>query len=695
MHLVGVALAALASLGASESLRRLDTSLTILSNNDLQASASTEVVIVTDAKLYKDAPDVCAKLGEQLWRPAAARGPAFAEYLQYEGRANASSSFWAAASAGVNAVDMAGRRHRGPAHARFPGLCTNSAPFSTQSSQDTSARWQISVDVNNQTLTGFRDRLSFRFLGIRYAAQPQRFTYSTLFRGSGEAASALEYGSQCAQGTDTGTEDCLFLNVWTPYLPNPNSAAPPKGTLRPVAFWIHGGAFTGGTANDATFDGGNMASRGDMVVVAINYRLSTLGFLALRDGKTNGNFGLADQITALEWVREHIHALGGDKNRITVFGQSAGAASVRALLASPKAEGKFAGAIMLSNLGGINYGTTYSRYYTIDEQVAVAADAILAATNCTQDQVDCLRALPPHALTGLANPARFLVVDGTYLTTPELRLTGGGGGPPSNVSLMMGITRDDGAPFIGYPSSNNDTTSLNQSAYLASHGFPSLPPTTLDKLFPVLPTTGNATLDLFTSAARVATDGIFRCIDQATVYSSIQSGGGRFPSVYYYEFNRTYQPAGWPDLDVCSPAYNKKTSKTHPHGDPVHTPYLRCHSGELYYVFGNLARQGLPVRDEGDLPFEQFVLDSFVSFMRSGGDPNPDLGWLRARGYGNTLRLVVEGNVDGEGRWKPSTRGRGRVRVLDWPRSVTVRGFTEGEQCRALGLPLDYYERAR
>ncbi|KAK4239846.1 Alpha/Beta hydrolase protein [Achaetomium macrosporum] len=677
MQLIGVALAALASLAASESLRRLDTSLTILANNDLQASDSTEAVILTDAKLYKDAPGVCAKLGEELWRPAPRKGSgrrdtatlAFSDYLKYEGRANASSNFWAASSSSSNAVDISGRYNRGPANARLPGLCTNSAPFSTGSSQDTGSRWQISLDVNNQTLTGFRDRLSFRFLGIRYASQPQRFTYSTPFKGCGEAASALEYGSQCAQGADTGTEDCLFLNVWTPYLPNPNSA-PAKGTLRPVAFWIHGGAFTGGTANDATFDGGNMASRGDMVVVAINYRLSTLGFLALQDGKTNGNFGLADQITALEWVRDNIHNFGGDKDRVTIFGQSAGAASVRALLASPRAEGKFSSAIMLSNLGGINYGTTYSRYYTIDEEVAVAANPILAATNCTHapSHVDCLRSLPAHTLTQLSNPARFLVVDGTYLTTRELPLTG----PRSPVNLMMGITRDDGAPFLSFP---HNTT--NQSAYLASQGF-SVPPA---HLFPVIPATGNQTLDLYTSSSRLATDGIFRCIDQATTHAGVNSG--RFPSIYYYEFNRTYQTTGWPGTDVCEP----RATNSHPQGDPLNTSYLRCHSGELYYVFGNLHRQGRPMRDAGDLPFEQFVLDSFVAFMRRG-DPNPDRGYLRARGYGNTLALVERAGTE----WRPSTRARKTVRILDWPRSVDS-GFREVEQCLALGLGLDYYEK--
>lgn len=488
-----------------------------------------------------------------------------------------------------------------------------------------------------------------------------------MFRGSGEAASALSYGSQCVQGSEVGSEDCLFLNIWTPYLPNPNQP-PSKRTLRPVAFWIHGGAFTGGTANDATFDGGNMASRGDVVVVAINYRLSTLGFLALRDGVTNGNFGLADQITALDWVRAHIHHFGGDPDRITVFGQSAGAASVRALLASPKAAGKFAGAIMLSNLGGLHYGTTYSRYYTIDEQVSVAANAVLEATNCTDaaSKVDCLRAVPAHMLTGLSDPPRYLVVDGTYLTTRELHLGGGGAGGPGMqyppVPLMMGITRDDGAPFISFP--DNGTTAADWADYLAARGLP-IPPA---HLFPIVPgPAGNQTLDVFVAAARLATDAIFRCVGQATVHAGLTSG--RLGSaIYYYEFDRTYQPGGWPELDVCEPESSLSRS-----------PYLRCHSGELYYVFGTLRRMGRPPRDGGDLPFARFVLDSFVSFIRSG-DPNPEPGYLRAR----------PGGYHGGGRWLPSTRNKLTMRVLDWPRS-RQEGFRDLEQCEALGLGLDYY----
>ena len=181
----------------------------------------------------------------------------------------------------------------------------------------------------------YRDLLTFRFWGIRYAPQPKRFTYSTLYHGSG-SASALVPGSECVQTTDVGSEDCLFLNVWTPYLPASGATAP-KNSLKAVMFWIHGGAFTGGTGSDATNDGGNLAARGDVVVVNINYRLSTLEFLALNDGVTKGNFGLADMITALKWTNENIRAFGGDPSRITIFGQSAGVAATRALLASPPA----------------------------------------------------------------------------------------------------------------------------------------------------------------------------------------------------------------------------------------------------------------------------------------------------------------------------------------------------------------------
>jgi hypothetical protein len=108
--------------------------------------------------------NVCAKLGEQLWRPRSGKGKRkrdtaalpFADYLQYDGTANASSKFWVSADSGSNSVDISGRYGKAStaSNSRLPDFCTNTAPFSTQSSQDTSAKWQISLDVNGQTLTG-------------------------------------------------------------------------------------------------------------------------------------------------------------------------------------------------------------------------------------------------------------------------------------------------------------------------------------------------------------------------------------------------------------------------------------------------------------------------------------------------------------------------------------------------------------
>ena len=138
--------------------------------------------------------------------------------------------------------------------------------------------------------------------------------------------------------------------------------------------------------------------------------LSTLGFLALEDGKTNGNFGIADQILALDWVRQYIAAFGGDPSRITIFGQSAGAGSVRAMLGSEETIGKFAGAIPMSNLAGSDYATTYSLYYTIPEEVSVAVDPILEEIGCSttsaEEALTCLKNYDAYSLVTLNNVAR-------------------------------------------------------------------------------------------------------------------------------------------------------------------------------------------------------------------------------------------------------------------------------------------------
>jgi para-nitrobenzyl esterase len=144
-------------------------------------------------------------------------------------------------------------------------------------------------------------------------------------------------------------EDCLFLNIWTSGLDN---------THRPVMVWIHGGAFNIGSGSQPTYEGSNLAARGNVVVVTINYRLGELGFMRLKEvtgGKipSTGNEGLLDQIAALAWVRDNIAAFGGDPDNVTIFGESAGGMSIGCLLAMPAARGLFHKAILESSVGSM------------------------------------------------------------------------------------------------------------------------------------------------------------------------------------------------------------------------------------------------------------------------------------------------------------------------------------------------------
>jgi para-nitrobenzyl esterase len=147
------------------------------------------------------------------------------------------------------------------------------------------------------------------------------------------------------QGTpEEQSEDCLHLNVWTPACDD---------GARPVMVWIHGGAFVTGSGSGAFYRGDKLAARGDVVVVTINYRLGALGFLAHPDlldeeSGASGNWGLLDQVAALEWVQANIASFGGDPSNVTIFGESAGSMSVSCLVGAPSTQGLFRRAIAQS-----------------------------------------------------------------------------------------------------------------------------------------------------------------------------------------------------------------------------------------------------------------------------------------------------------------------------------------------------------
>jgi para-nitrobenzyl esterase len=195
------------------------------------------------------------------------------------------------------------------------------------------------------------------FLGLPYAAPPVgalRFMPPQPPADWTGVRPALDMGPACPQLVDfdptenseaVQSEDCLSLNIWTPRVDHGR---------RPVMLFIHGGAFVVGASRNTFYDGAQLAARGDVVVVTINYRLGAWGFLDLSflDPRyaDSANVGLLDQLAALGWVRANIDRFGGDPDNITLFGESAGAASIGDLLAIPAAKGLFAKAILESGL---------------------------------------------------------------------------------------------------------------------------------------------------------------------------------------------------------------------------------------------------------------------------------------------------------------------------------------------------------
>lgn len=195
------------------------------------------------------------------------------------------------------------------------------------------------------------------------------------------------------------SEDCLYLNIWMPMGAKP-------GDNLPVAFWIHGGAFMTGYSYEMEYDGAAYCARG-IILVTIAYRCNIFGFFAhqwlceedlQKGGKgISGNYGMLDQIAALKWVHENIAAFGGDRNNITVFGQSAGARSAQLLMSTPLTGRMVAKAILQSSA---NYGAHISRDMTLEQAKAIG-NRFVASTGANSLQE--LRHIPAKKLVQQAN----------------------------------------------------------------------------------------------------------------------------------------------------------------------------------------------------------------------------------------------------------------------------------------------------
>ena len=304
------------------------------------------------------------------------------------------------------------------------------------------------------------------YKGIRYAAAG-RWEYPTPVTRWEGTYQATAYGAACYQPRSfydeaqvpekafyynefrrgehyDYSEDCLFLNIWTP------ADAGPDAKL-PVLFYIHGGGFTGGCGHEKHFDGPAWPTKG-VVAVTVNYRLGPLGFACLPElsaeaGHT-GNYGLYDQLCALQWVHDNIAAFGGDPDRVTLMGQSAGAMSVQQLCLSPLTRGLAAGAVMSSG-GGV-----------AEEFAATPAPDHYAFWQAVMRRAGCadlaeFRALAPQALFAAwqqekaADGGRMRtapVIDGRLI--PREGMAAARRGDQLPIPYLMGSTSEDIVPPI-------------------------------------------------------------------------------------------------------------------------------------------------------------------------------------------------------------------------------------------------------
>ena len=303
-------------------------------------------------------------------------------------------------------------------------------------------------------VTGRSERGTEQFLGIPFAKPPVaglRFRVPVPHGPWTSTLDATRLGNRAMQtelpdllqtgrnrAADAMSEDCLVLNIYTP-------AA--DGRARPVLFWIHGGGYTIGSAND--YDGTVLARQGDVVVVAVNYRLGLFGYLDLSaygaDFAGSASNGFRDQILALEWVRDNIGDYGGDPGNVTIFGESAGGGSVNAILAAPSADGLYHRAIAHSG----------SAMTTPPPAVAPAlAGHLKVAEDSLLQRLQDMPAADLLALQVDSGIAGGTGVDGTVLTrdTYQAIAEHGAGGVP----YMAGYNANEGTLFTAIDA-NEDT----------------------------------------------------------------------------------------------------------------------------------------------------------------------------------------------------------------------------------------------
>ncbi|MEU6389415.1 carboxylesterase family protein [Streptomyces sp. NPDC046939] len=425
-------------------------------------------------------------------------------------------------------------------------------------------RASLLLTTPDGVLRGVTDQGTDQLLGVRYAAAPlgrlrwQAPAPNTPWRGVRDAD---HKGDSCPQQWRVGSEDCLFLNVYRPHSSRP-------GERLPVMTWLHGGGFTSGSGND--FDPLEFVTENRAIVVTVNYRLGALGFLAspaLARHGTAGNYGLLDQQAALRWVHTNIAGWGGDPHRVSLAGESAGAGSVCAQLASPQSRDLFSTAIIESD-DCIHDVDTY-------EEAQARATAITTALHCdhtsARQTAACLRAAPVSRLLANTN----YIAPNISGTLPLLPATAIATGRWNAVPVLMGSNREEGRAFA---TDHLHDTEADWQRWLTTA--PSWPPLSTGAPVFGTPATAQAIAAAYAPAdfpqpypvayaiAAVITDSGTRGLGGCTSLRTARSIGLQQP-IYYYQLQDPHPP---------------RMSE-----QPADYDYAAAHAYELPYLFPRLA----------------------------------------------------------------------------------------------------------
>jgi para-nitrobenzyl esterase len=407
-------------------------------------------------------------------------------------------------------------------------------------------------------------------------------------------------------------ENSLHLNVWTPE---------PDGARRPVMLWLHGGAFATGTGTSPAYEGARLAERGDVVVVTLNYRVGALGFLHLAPlliGAPEGagaNLGLLDQIAALKWIQQEIADFGGDPDCVTIFGESAGAGSLVALLAMPAARGLFRRAIvqspapdgMLSADEGRDRAVRFLSELGIEpaESVDLALLQGLPLERILEAQRACIDA-GPHR-TGMF----FAPVIGDA-SLPERPLDAIAKGSAQDVELLIGTTEEEMQLYSTVPGLGEFPDEILVKV-VASR---------LDGDEAERGAIAQRAIDVYRKD--LAGDS-GREVGQQELFFALESDLSlRVPSIRLAESQASFQPRTFMYL------FQWRSPMSNGHGGTLGA----CHALDLPFVFGSLDREAsraFAAGEDGALIAKAAhlsgqIMDSWTAFARTGDPSHPGIG---------------------------------------------------------------------